>query len=346
MLTAPAQSTLRAACALGIVLFATNVLAGPLAPPSGPIVPTSKSLVEVEPRTAINATNTPGDANSVFRITQAGSYYLQQNVTVPAGFYGIEIAADNVTIDLNGFLIITAFFNGDGALRTDANTKVRVRNGLIEGPFTQTAVLCLGAAVIEDVVLESGNISVSGTATIRRCRVSSDALRAISLDTSTGIGSLIEDCQVTATAASTSGIACNQVGSTIRGCVVVSTAASSTATGIIAVQGAVLGGMVITDCNIRGPFLAGINCGAGITITDCTVQSATTGILSGESCLIEHNRFVSCSNGINLAGGGSSTVIRNTLRGCTTPFVGAAGDDVAPSGTAAASTNPHANLVN
>ncbi|HYD01608.1 MAG TPA: hypothetical protein VEB22_10315, partial [Phycisphaerales bacterium] len=47
--------------------------AGPLNPPVGPVAPTAKPIAEVEPRTAINAANTPGDADSLFRITQPGS---------------------------------------------------------------------------------------------------------------------------------------------------------------------------------------------------------------------------------------------------------------------------------
>ncbi len=40
------------------------VSAGDLNPPSGPVTPTMKTLTEVEPRIAINATNTPGSGNS------------------------------------------------------------------------------------------------------------------------------------------------------------------------------------------------------------------------------------------------------------------------------------------
>ena len=54
--------------------IAALALAGPLNPPAGPVTSTYKTLTEVEPRIAINLTNTPGDANSVFKITQRGSY--------------------------------------------------------------------------------------------------------------------------------------------------------------------------------------------------------------------------------------------------------------------------------
>jgi hypothetical protein len=64
------------------LLAASAILtAGPLGPPAGPVASSYKTLTEVEPRTAINAANTPGDATSLFKITQPGSYYLTGNIT-------------------------------------------------------------------------------------------------------------------------------------------------------------------------------------------------------------------------------------------------------------------------
>jgi hypothetical protein len=63
-----------------LVLSAGALIAGPLAPPPGPIASSYKTLSEVEPRTAVNATNTPGDAGCVYRISQHGSYYLTGNI--------------------------------------------------------------------------------------------------------------------------------------------------------------------------------------------------------------------------------------------------------------------------
>src|SRR5262252_4521225 len=86
-----------------LVLAASVALAGPLNPPPGPVASSYKTLTEVEPRTAINAANTPGDSGCLFKITQPGSYYLAANVQGVAGKSGIDIASGNVTIDLNGF---------------------------------------------------------------------------------------------------------------------------------------------------------------------------------------------------------------------------------------------------
>ena len=50
---------------------------GPLTPPGAP-APTMKSLDQVEPRIAVNSTNTPGGADSLYKITQPGSYYNER----------------------------------------------------------------------------------------------------------------------------------------------------------------------------------------------------------------------------------------------------------------------------
>jgi hypothetical protein len=101
--------------------------AGPLTPPPGPVAPTPGP----EPRTAINATNTPGDANSLFRITQPGSYYLNANLLGVSGDSGIEVAAANVTIDLMGFELVGVAGAVSGITTDGAVSNVTVRNGTI-----------------------------------------------------------------------------------------------------------------------------------------------------------------------------------------------------------------------
>lgn len=91
---------------LAALLAAATLIAGPLDPPAGPVRSTFKTLREIEPRIEISAANTPGDNDaspSLYKITQPGSYYLTANITGAAGRHGIEVAASNVTIDLNGF---------------------------------------------------------------------------------------------------------------------------------------------------------------------------------------------------------------------------------------------------
>jgi hypothetical protein len=128
-----AGAMLGAAGVLGLAALARTARAGPLDPPAGPISSTGKVLTELEPRTAITAANTPGNAQAVFVIGAPGSYYLTGNIDVPAGKAGIRIAADNLSIDLMGFRI-----NGAGAAGTTgitdagaARSSVRVRNGSV-----------------------------------------------------------------------------------------------------------------------------------------------------------------------------------------------------------------------
>ena len=88
-----------------VLAFGSAAVAGPLNPPAGPVTSTYKTLVEVEPRTAISAVNTPANPNASFVITQPGSYYLTGDITVPSGKSGIQVYAYGVTVDLNGFTI-------------------------------------------------------------------------------------------------------------------------------------------------------------------------------------------------------------------------------------------------
>ncbi|MCH8966709.1 MAG: right-handed parallel beta-helix repeat-containing protein [Planctomycetes bacterium] len=90
-----------------------------------------KTLAEIEPRTAINATNTPGDVGSIFKITQPGSYYLTGNVTGAVGVTGIVVTADDVTVDLNGFALIGVPESLDGITASVAVNNLAVHNGTI-----------------------------------------------------------------------------------------------------------------------------------------------------------------------------------------------------------------------
>jgi len=120
--------------AAAVIAAAGVLIAGPLTPPAGPIAPTNKTLQEVEPRIAINATNTPGDADSLFKITQPGSYYLTGNITGVVGKHGIEIVDSGVTLDLMGFDLsgIPAMGAFDGVSVTNFSlTNITIRNGSV-----------------------------------------------------------------------------------------------------------------------------------------------------------------------------------------------------------------------
>lgn len=109
-------------------------IGGPLDPPAGPVASSYKTLAEVEPRIAINAANTPGDADSLFRISAAGSYYLTANISVTTAEAAIEVTASNVTIDLNGFRLLGNSTALSGVrVSSSAVVGLTVRNGTITG---------------------------------------------------------------------------------------------------------------------------------------------------------------------------------------------------------------------
>lgn len=107
-----------------VLASATVAAAGPIDPPIGPVESTGR----FGPRTEINDTNTPGDADSLFVITQPGSYYLAGNITGVTGKNGIEISANNVTLDLNGFEIVGV---GGSLAGISAGSRVANRNGIV-----------------------------------------------------------------------------------------------------------------------------------------------------------------------------------------------------------------------
>ena len=92
-----------------------------------------KSLAQIEPRTIVNSANTPGDGTSLFIISQPGSYYLTTNLVGVSGKNGINIAANCVTLDLNGFALLGGPGSSSAIYILGAQTNITVRNGTISG---------------------------------------------------------------------------------------------------------------------------------------------------------------------------------------------------------------------
>lgn len=207
--------------ALALTIMTGSTLAGPLNPPSGPISSTGKTIAETEPRTAINSTNTPGDANSAFKITQSGSYYLTQNFSILGLFddlHAIEIAANNVTIDLNGFSL-TGLSGALSGIVTDGGDYhgITIRNGTIQSfnygidldrndgtdvmiedlkVFNNefTGILLTSGHVRRCIVKDNGltGIEVTSNAIIEGCTSSDNDRHGIDV----GVVSIVRDCIV------------------------------------------------------------------------------------------------------------------------------------------------------
>jgi len=275
-----------------IVTAAAGVvtLAGDVNPPPGPVAPTMKTLTEVEPRIAINSDNTPGDADSVFRITLSGSYYLTDNVTGQSGRHGIQIEAEGVTLDLNGFTLLGIAGSLDGINMPGFRENVVIRNGHVRGWGESGIESRIDVGRIERITaVDNGAWGIdnnpSGTFTthIVSCEVKSN-------------GSLV---------ASTGGIRGGQ-SSVITDCVVF----SNTGSGITAGNGC-----LVTGCTARSNSVDGISVTNLSTVTGCTAISNTgDGIKLGGDCRVAGNQC--CANG---AAGIHATSVDNRIEGnlCT-----------------------------
>ena len=288
--------------AAALTLVAAGLLlAGPLNPPAGPVTSTYKTLTEVEPRTAINATNTPGDTDSLFKITQRGSYYLTGNTTGVVGKHGIEIAASGVTLDLMGFDLsgIPAMGAFDGVSATvNSVTNITIRNGSVRawgdegvdlGTFSSinSAVIDVRASNNSDNGILTGSFS-----TITGCTAYQNAGNGIS----TFSGSTISNC--TASQNTANGISALN-GSTITGCTAfnntgngISTWDACTITGCTAYQNtgngiSTFSGSTISNCTASFNNGNGISAFQGCTISNCTAQFNTRdGIRVISDCLV------------------------------------------------------------
>jgi len=104
---------------------------GALTPPAGLPVPVMKTLDQVEARTPISS--------APYTITNPGSYYLTGNLTVNTG-NAININTNQVTLDLNGFTIVSTASSANGAAvklnMPYGNRDVTILNGHIKGGVT------------------------------------------------------------------------------------------------------------------------------------------------------------------------------------------------------------------
>lgn len=236
---------------LTLSLTAAGALAGPLDPPPGPISPTGKTIAETEPRRAINSTNTPGDSNSAFKITQPGSYYLTQNYLILGLFddlHGIEIAANNVTIDFNGFSLTGIGGSLNGIVSDGGNYRdITIRNGTLQTFDTGIDLDRMDGTevVIENMqVLRNDNAGIVITnGHIRNCIVKENGSTGI-IVTADGI---------------------------IEGCSVIDNDSHGIDVGT---------GMIIRDCIVRSNFNDGIQIGSRCIVRDNIISN--NGITTGD----------------------------------------------------------------
>ena len=171
-------------------------LAGSLDPP-GPPAPTMKTLLEVEPRIPVEWL--PGSATAMHVITAPGSYVLTGNITGAGDVAAIEVASDNVTIDLNGFALLAEGGGTASAIDFSAEQhSIAIRNGTIKG-WGAHAIRgwnCKDCQVRRILATDNGAaesvavIQLGESATVSECTVGNAFYTGIQVSA----GSLIEDC--------------------------------------------------------------------------------------------------------------------------------------------------------
>lgn len=303
----PVLVGLGVACAAG--LACTALIAGPLDPPLGPVSSSYKTLSEVEPRIALDQTSTPGDEDSVFRIVQPGSYYLTANLIGQEARHGIEIAADNVTIDLRGF---TLSGEGIGSLtgivadQTGQYQTIRVTNGSVVS-WSQNGInlsnvvnasvdrvharsnvgtgIELGRqAMVESCVAQSNGahgIAILQNSQVRHCLATLNSQCGFrqTADQTDGSGARFESCE--ASLNGTYGIhAAN--GAVIANC----RANSNTGGGVLAAAAATVSGTMASSNDA-----VGIQVGDQSIVADCSADTNRShGISVAARCRVSRNR--------------------------------------------------------
>ncbi len=255
--------------------------AGVLNPPAGPVSPSMKTLSEVEPRIIVNATNTPGDPDSVYKISLPGSYYLTGDLFGAPGKSVIEIAANDVTLDLSGYAVVgtVGSFYGIFVDFGSSPRGVHIRDGSIRaGAFGGIFAFTMNRSKVSrlSVLGAGGNgISVGDFAEITDC-IATDCLGQ---GITTGVSSLVSRCQ--ATLCTFSGI---NVSERSR----------------------------VADCVATSNTNIGIEAGMGSTIERCTTQSNMVyGILANfYSMVAENTARLNGQDGIRVATG---CVVRENL---------------------------------
>lgn len=371
----PHATTLRTPTSLRTTLILASLLAGagltalvtagPLDPPAGPITPAYKTLDQVEPRIPISLATTPGDSDSVYRITQPGSYYLTGNVQGQNAKTGIEVAASGVTIDLSGYSMIGTPSSQAAIALGVVVTNLVVRNGIIQG-WSASGIDAFSAngSTYENLVLQSNTLSglVAGQdCVIRNCQLLAN-----------GSGGLYcySSCLISDTLATDNGGDGFDVsnGTTLSRC----SAVSNTGDGVKTADNVQIDGCnfsnsgaygvraswrcTITNCHVFANALHGVSAGNQSRVVSNNIESnGNAGVGYGvyvdaasQSVTISDNSITGNDVGVKLDGP-NNLVVRNFVRANTTNISAAGGNIVGPivnAANIATQTNPSANYSN
>lgn len=264
------RSTIFTACFIVTSVYGQ----GSLTPPGAPAA-TMKSLVQIEPRTPISS--------APFTITNSGSYYLTTNLLGVAGFAGIIISTNDVSIDLNGFSLIGVAGAVEGVNLLGQLNNVSIVNGTIRNWPNRG--------------INSGNDSGSTFARLTLMNNGSDGIW-------TGASAIVQNCIVVANGVFGIGAGDNSV---VENCV-----ARTNGYGI-----AVNLGGVIRNCSSMANANYGFYAYSGSVVESCSARgNGGTGIFAYDGCNVRAcSAIQNGAQGINVYNG--FTAGASTVSGCS-----------------------------
>ncbi|MEK6700696.1 MAG: right-handed parallel beta-helix repeat-containing protein [Planctomycetota bacterium] len=313
---------------LSLTGAALIISAGPLDPPAGAVGSNYKTLTEVEPRIAINAANTPGDADSLFKISQPGAYYLTGNVSGTAGKHGIEIVANGVTLDLKGFDLVGVAGSLDGVSATAGGlANIAVLNGSVRN-WANTGV-DLGTTgarrcrVVEVILSDNGAHGVTSGqgGQITHCSahdnggdgIQGTTVSSCSAYANAGSG-IIVNGSATDCWASNNGAATGDGIVGVADCVINNCNASANLGG----AGIRVGdGATVSNCTASGNGLAGIIARTGCTVSNCSALNNSGNFPSIFGISVGNGSTVSSCSAVGNAGSGIGAGVGCTVVDCT-----------------------------
>jgi hypothetical protein len=143
-----------------------------------------KSLDQIEPRRVISS--------APYTISSPGAYYLTGNISVLTGD-AITIAADDVSLDLNGFTIISSAnpAAGNAVTFSGARERISIFNGHIRGSVSSAGDAFTGSG------FDSGiNWTTTAPTAVRVCKMNVAGMKTFGIDVGSDGTSLVESCMV------------------------------------------------------------------------------------------------------------------------------------------------------
>ncbi len=145
----------------GVAALSRMAKAGPLEPPQGPIQPTGRTLQEIydkiarggpsgTPEARIPIQGLTGTPTALYCIKQPGCYYLTGNVQGVPGKCAIEVYADQVEIECDGF----TFIGTQGTLACIRTPSSQRCIGIYDGGFQQWHGMCVDLSSSSDCICE------------------------------------------------------------------------------------------------------------------------------------------------------------------------------------------------